>query len=312
MREYGKIHSSFWTSQTIRAMSDVGRTLAAYVLTSPHSNMLGCFRLPQAYVAEDLGWDIQTVSKGFDELFRNGFATLHEGSKWLVIHKFLKWNALENPNVGKAAAKLFDQVPNDCPIKPMLVKALKEFGQHFPAEKLNGFETVTHTVPEGSIYPFRNPEPEPEPEPEPIPAKEAQWLTATASQCETPNSASPANRAVEIAVYLRQRGIVGANSANPNIQKWADDVRVTNEILDSVISIAASRELGKAPGVNYLATIMPDVLNPRPARPSGHRSYHDERADVIAQLTGRKRAHDAFDEGVIDVDAGNVSRRLGT
>jgi hypothetical protein len=161
MREYGKIHSSFWTSQTIRGMSEDGRTLAAYVLTSPHSNMIGCFRIPPAYVAEDLGWDIGRVSEGFNELFSNDFATIDEASKWLVIHRFLKWNPLENPNVGKAAAKLFDQVPDGCPVKPLLAGALREFGNNFPDEKLNRFETLSK--------PYRNPEPEPEPLPEPEP-----------------------------------------------------------------------------------------------------------------------------------------------
>ena len=38
------------------------------------------------------------------------------------------------------------------------------------------------------------------------------------------------------------------------------------------------------------------------ARASPQRSYHDERADVIAQLTGRKAAHQPSDAGVIDVN----------
>lgn len=164
MRDYGKIHSSFWTSPTIRALSDDGRTLAAYLLTSPHSNMLGCFRIPPAYVAEDLGWVSGRVSEGFAELFREGFATLDEGSKWLVIHRFMKWNPLENPNVGKAAEKLFDQIPDSSPAKALLAGFLKEFGKHFPTEKLDRFETLSK--------PYRNPEPEPEPEPEPFPEPE--------------------------------------------------------------------------------------------------------------------------------------------
>jgi hypothetical protein len=126
--------------------------------------MLGCFRIPQAYVAEDLGWGSDRVSKGFAELFRVGFATLDEGSKWVVIHRFLKWNPLENPNVGKAAEKLFDQIPDSSPAKPLLAAFLREFGKYFSMEKLNGIETLSK--------PYRNPEPEPEPEPEPFPEPE--------------------------------------------------------------------------------------------------------------------------------------------
>jgi hypothetical protein len=46
------------------------------------------------------------------------------------------------------------------------------------------------------------------------------------------------------------------------------------------------------------------VRRPSPARasPCGQRSYYDDRADVIAQLTGRKAAHYPVDPGVIDAD----------
>lgn len=158
MREYGKIHSSFWTSQTIRSMTEDGRTLAAYLLTGPHSNMLGCFRIPDGYVSEDLVWESERVIKGFVELFDKGFATRSEGSKWVVIHKFLKWNQPENPNVVKAAEKLFDQIPAECGVKPLLAAGIREYETRFSLSKLKGFETVSEGLPKGIP-----PEPEPEP-----------------------------------------------------------------------------------------------------------------------------------------------------
>lgn len=162
MREYGKIHSSFWTSNDIRSMSEDGRTLAAYVLTSPHSNMLGCFRIPPAYVSDDLNWSMERVTKGFAELFAKGFATLSEGSNWLVIHKFLKWNQPENPNVVKAAEKLFDQIPDECGAKPYLAWAIAEFEPRFSAEKLAKFKPFPNPF-DTSPKAYRKPEPEPEP-----------------------------------------------------------------------------------------------------------------------------------------------------
>jgi hypothetical protein len=172
VREYGKIHSSFWTSRDIRSMTEDGRTLAAYLLTSPHSNMLGCFRIPPAYVSEDLGWDMERVRKGFAELFAKGWATLSEGSNWIVIHKFLKWNQPENPNVVKAAEKLFDQIPDECGAKPYLAWSIAEFEPRFSPEKLARFKPFSNPF-DISRKAYRKPEPEPEPnqepEPEPIP-----------------------------------------------------------------------------------------------------------------------------------------------
>ncbi len=149
MRDYGKVFTAFWTSEDARGFSDDGRMLALYLMTCQHGNMIGCFRLPNAYAADDLKWDSERVSKGFAELYQKGFAYRCERSSWVVIHRHMKWNKLENPNVGKAAGKLFDSVspPND--VKALLVKALQEFGQFFPVEKLKAFDTLS--------IPFPNP-----------------------------------------------------------------------------------------------------------------------------------------------------------
>ena len=74
MREYGQIQSLFWTDIDIQAMSDQAKLLATYLLTGPHATALGCFRLADGYVTDDLGWSSETLSKRFAELSRNGFA----------------------------------------------------------------------------------------------------------------------------------------------------------------------------------------------------------------------------------------------
>ena len=43
MRDYSRVHTAFWTSEDVRRLSEDGRTLALYLLTGPHSNMIGCF-----------------------------------------------------------------------------------------------------------------------------------------------------------------------------------------------------------------------------------------------------------------------------
>ena len=114
MRDYGKVHSSFWTSDDMRNLSEDGRTLALYLLTCPHGTIAGCFRLPDGYVTDDLQWSAQRVSKGFAELFAKGFANRCETTKWVWIFKHLKWNPPENPNQRKAAQKIARQVPTQC------------------------------------------------------------------------------------------------------------------------------------------------------------------------------------------------------
>lgn len=114
MRDYGKVHSCFWSSPTVAAMSDDAKMLALYLMTCQHNTIAGVFRLPDGYVCEDLGWDAERVAEGFAELFANGFATRCATTKWVWIIKHLVWNPPENPNQRKAVAKMALQVPDQC------------------------------------------------------------------------------------------------------------------------------------------------------------------------------------------------------
>ncbi len=147
MRDYGKIYVSFWTSEDTASLSPEAKLLAAYLLSGPHTNMIGCFRLPLAYPSADLRFSAETVSRGLAELSRNGFATYDEKFEWVVIHKFLKWNRMQNPNQGKAAAKLMEQIPASSTVNPILAEAFDQFGENLPEESLKQFRKRFETVP---------------------------------------------------------------------------------------------------------------------------------------------------------------------
>lgn len=149
MRDYGKVYTAFWTSEDTRSLSEDARTLALYLLTCSHGNMLGCFRLTDAYAADDMKWKPERVSKGFDELFQKGFAYRCERTSWTFIRHYLKWNQFENPNVGMAAGKLFDTLSAPHTVKALLAKALRQYSPRFPVKKLDDFEAKNE--------PFENP-----------------------------------------------------------------------------------------------------------------------------------------------------------
>lgn len=121
MRDYGKVHASFWDSPNIRAMSEDGRTLALYLLTCKHGTIAGVFRAPDGYVCEDMQWTPERVAKGFTELFDNGFCNRCETTKWVWVTKHLEWNPPENPNQIKAAAKMAAQIPDSCDWKASFI-----------------------------------------------------------------------------------------------------------------------------------------------------------------------------------------------
>lgn len=143
MRDYGKVYTLFWTSEDVLSMTEDERTLALYLLTCPHGNMLGCFRLPDAYASDDLRWKPERVSKGFSGLVAKGYIYRCERSFWVVIMRYLKWNQFENPNVGKAAGKLFTSLQPPVDAKALLANALRDFSPTFPRDILEKFESLS-------------------------------------------------------------------------------------------------------------------------------------------------------------------------
>lgn len=155
MREYGQIQCSFWQSARAEGWSSEATQLGAYLLTSPHSNGIGCYSLPDGYIAADLGWDEKQIRKGFEELSRNGFADRF--GTVVFLPKFMRWNPIANGNVAKARQGEWEALPKG-EAKLRCAKVLLEFGNHWS----DGFRTVLETVSEG--YTEQNPtQPNPEP-----------------------------------------------------------------------------------------------------------------------------------------------------
>lgn len=156
MRDYGKVHTLFWSSPDIRGLSDDGRLLALYLLTCPHGTIAGVFRAPDGYVSEDLQWGSERVAEGFRNLADAGFATRCEQTKWVWITQFLDWNPPENPNQRKAMAKVVDTVPDQCSWKSGFMRVCGHFLGETAAKNRKGSETLSE--------PFRNQEQEQEQE----------------------------------------------------------------------------------------------------------------------------------------------------
>lgn len=131
MREYGQVQCAFWSHPDVQELSDDGKLLALYLLTGPHSNGIGCFRVPDGYVMADLKWAPERVSKGFDELFQTGFSKRCSETDFVLLPKFLGWNPIANPNVAKARAEEAKSVPRKFQYFSDFITSLEQFGNHW-------------------------------------------------------------------------------------------------------------------------------------------------------------------------------------
>lgn len=152
MREYGSVQTQFWSDIALQNLSTHAKLLAVYLLTGPHTNMLGCFRLHTGYVAEDLKWNEETVYNAFSELDQIRFLIRDPESNWILIINFLDWNPIENPNQGKSIVKLFKRVPYQSTVFKPLIKILLDQTKYLG----EGFQNHLATL----SQPFQNQEQE--------------------------------------------------------------------------------------------------------------------------------------------------------
>lgn len=158
MREYGSIQTKFWTHADVQLLSDQAKLLGAYLLSSPHTNMLGCFRIPVGYIADDLKWNTEIVTKALDDLSQIGFLIYDNKNSWVTIASFLKHHPIENPNQGKSIAKIYNKIPKNTLFISQLANKLLEQKEHLGKEFINALETL--------VKPFLNQEQEQEQEQE--------------------------------------------------------------------------------------------------------------------------------------------------
>lgn len=121
-------------------------------------------------------------------------------------------------------------------------------------------------------------------------------------------------RPAEISGAMRRHGIE-AQPADPRIIA-ASESGYSIETIDAACAEAKAAKPNERISPLYVLRIAErwtaDAAKPRPvstARASPPRSYHDERAETIAGLTGRSRSND--DERTIDVPATPVARLAG-
>ncbi len=131
MRQYGSIQTSFWANAAIKPLSDQAKLLATYILSSSHTNMLGCFRIPIGYIAEDLNWCNETVLKVLAELIKVNFILRDQANDWIMITDFFKNQPIDNPNQAKGVEKIFYLIPENIKFIDKLAESLLSIARFF-------------------------------------------------------------------------------------------------------------------------------------------------------------------------------------
>lgn len=144
MRLYGSVQVTFWENPVTQKLSDQAKLMAIYLMTGPHSNMIGCLRLPDGYITEDLLWSAETVRYSFQQLSEINFLIRDDFNHWLIIHDFLKWNPIQNPRQGIGVQKIFNSVPVSSKVFKPLIKSLLTHGKYLSEEFINQLKAIAN------------------------------------------------------------------------------------------------------------------------------------------------------------------------
>lgn len=143
---YTKIRESFWTDEKVCRIPDKGKLAYLYLLTSPHRNILGLYRLPLAYMAFDLRWEPQEAQEAIKCLEAEQFILYDRESAFVLVRRFLKHNRLENPNQIKAAMAKLKEVEGNS-LLPALYRSLNEVEDACLEPLRNRLETLLEGLP---------------------------------------------------------------------------------------------------------------------------------------------------------------------
>jgi len=116
MARYRKISTVIWNDEKFRNLSDNGKLVFLFLLTHPHMTALGAMRATLAGLAAELGWTMERLSKAFQEASEKGIAKVDPAACGVFLPNFVKHNPPESPNVIKAWASSYENIP-ECNLK---------------------------------------------------------------------------------------------------------------------------------------------------------------------------------------------------
>lgn len=110
---FSKIYVRIWHSKDFRSLSEDGKLLFLYLLSSPHRNMGGYYSVPIAYLCYDLKLEEGRVKKALDELNHKQMAIYDYSAQMILILKWFLYNPIENENQAKGLIKQLAELPSN-------------------------------------------------------------------------------------------------------------------------------------------------------------------------------------------------------
>jgi hypothetical protein len=133
-RVYAKVSSRFWTGETgkaLRKRGPEGVVVGLYLISSPHSNMLGLYYQPILYMAHETGLGLEGASKGLQSCIEAGFCSYDENTEMVFVREMAAWQIGDGLKSGDKQCVGVRKAYEGLPENPFLGAFFKRYGKAF-------------------------------------------------------------------------------------------------------------------------------------------------------------------------------------
>lgn len=114
MRDFSKVSPRLWQSVRFRNLpDDDARFLYLFLLTCPHNNSAGAFRLPTAYAAADLGWTADRLGNSLGALAAGDMIERDSETEELFVLRWFNHNPPTNRKHLLGIERLISEIDSD-------------------------------------------------------------------------------------------------------------------------------------------------------------------------------------------------------
>jgi hypothetical protein len=160
VRDYATVLTRMHTGRTMKALrgDHLAQLLVFYLITNPHSNMIGVYHLPIMYIAEDLGSPLEGARKALSRVIAEEFCEYDTELGWVFVPRMAEIQVASRLSAGDkrcaAVAREIDRIASPpmkaafarryaepfAPAFTLLKSTTKERGWEAPSEPLRSQE----------------------------------------------------------------------------------------------------------------------------------------------------------------------------
>ncbi len=114
MRDFSKVSPKVWRSRRFRDLpADDARMFYLFLLTCEHMSSAGCFRLPDAYAASDLGWQTDRIGGARAPLVPAELIVHDPETDEYFIRRWFRHNPTTNQKHLQGVRRLISELDSD-------------------------------------------------------------------------------------------------------------------------------------------------------------------------------------------------------